>query len=380
MKIAFVTLGFSPYRASGLDLSGERLVLELIKRGHEVSVIAGQRGNVSENITEPSLSIHRIPLDKSDWIGFGYRAAKVINSLEPHDIVHFWDIHFGWAYRGKFIGSLQHSFHQRINSLGSLTTNMDFNRLVKFVYYNLAKYFFEIPSIKRAEGLLAGSKTSREMFIEDYQIQPGKIKIARHGVDTDFFKPRSDVRGLRESLGIKHDEPVILFAGFITPRKGLEYLAQAMPYIKPDPKLLIIGRWRSTSYRNKVMEIFQPYRDQVIELGFVDDQDMPGYFSLADVYVSPSLLEGFGLPIVEALACGTAVVAADSGSIAEVMGPGGILVNQRDAISLGNEISKLLQDNSLRENLGSLGRDYVLREFSLDAMVSSTLDAYEHFK
>ena len=380
MKIAFITLGFSPFRASGLDLSGERLVLELIKRGHEVSVITGQRGDVTENLADLSLNIHRIPLDKSDWIGFGYRAAKVIITLEPHDIVHFWDIHFGWAYREKFIGSLQHSFHQRINSLGSLSTDMDLNKVVKFVYYNLAKYFFEIPSINRAVGLLAGSNTSREMFIEDYQIEPGKIKIARHGVDTGFFKPRKDVQSLRESLGLKPEEPVILFAGFITPRKGLEYLAQAMPYIKPNPRLLIIGRWRSTSYRNKVMSIFQPIRDQVIELGFVDDHEMPGYFSMSDVYVSPSLLEGFGLPIVEALACGTAVVAADSGSVAEVMGPGGILVNPRDPIGLANEISKLLQDQALREELGNLGRDYVLRELNLDSMVSSTLSAYEQLE
>lgn len=377
MKIVFITLGFSPFRASGLDLSGERLVLQLLKKGHEVAVIAGTRGDADEHIHDPHLKIHRIPLDNSDWIGFGYRATKIVNSLDDHDVVHFWDIHFGWAYRKKFIGSLQHSFQQRIQSLGSLTTSADFNYVIKYIYYTVAKHFFEIPSINRAQSLLAGSNTSREMFIEDYQIPPGKIEIARHGVDTDFFKPINEVQSLRENLGIEHDEPVILFAGFITPRKGLEYLAHAMPDIKPQPKLLIIGRWRSPSYRKKVMGLFQPYKDRVIDLGFVADQDMPGYFSLADVYVSPSLLEGFGLPIVEALACGTPVVAADSGSVAEVMGPGGILVNPRDAKSLAEEISILLQDQALREKLGNLGRKFAVREFSLDSMVSAMLNAYE---
>jgi glycosyltransferase involved in cell wall biosynthesis len=81
-----------------------------------------------------------------------------------------------------------------------------------------------------------------------------------------------------------------------------------------------------------------------------------------------------------ALACGTPVVAADSGSVAEVVGPGGILVAQRDPLGLATEISKLLQNPSLRRELGALGREYVINEFSLDSMVQATLNAYEYFE
>jgi glycosyltransferase involved in cell wall biosynthesis len=227
---------------------------------------------------------------------------------------------------------------------------------------------------------LAGSLTSKDKLIEEYHLQPGKIQIARHGVDTNFFMPRNDVQPYRDALGLSQGEPVILFAGFITPRKGLEYLAQALPDIVPKPKLIIIGRWRSASYRKKVMQKFQSCLDQVVELGFVDDQDMPAYLSLADIYVSPSLLEGFGLPIVEALACETPVVAADAGSVAEVLGPGGILVKPRDPGSLAIEISRLLKDQSLRTHLGKAGRKYVVDEFSLEGMVESTLEAYQAIK
>ena len=380
MKIAFITLGFSPFRASGLDLSGERLVKGLLKKGHQVTVITGQQGEIEESMQSPLLDIIRIPLDQSDWIGFGYRASKILRSLEAHDIVHFWDIHFGWAYRNQFVGSLQHSFQQRIKSLGPISTNLDLNWLVKYIYYVAAKHLFEIPSINRANVLLAGSLTSKDKFIEEYHLQPGKIQIARHGVDTHFFMPRNDVQPYRDALGLRQGERVILFAGFITPRKGLEYLAQALPDIVPKPKLMIIGRWRSASYRKKVMEIFQSCSDQVVELGFVDDQDMPAYLSLADIYVSPSLLEGFGLPIVEALACETPVVAADAGSVAEVLGPGGILVKPRDPESLAIEISRLLNDQSLRTQLGMAGRKFVVDEFSLEGMVESTLEAYQAIK
>ena len=380
MKIAFITLGFSPFRASGLDLSGERLILEMLKKGHQVSVIAGYRDRSEEVYNYPSLEVIRIPLDKTDWIGFGFKAAQKLRNLESFDVVHFWDVHFGWAYRRKYIGSLQHSFQQRINSLGSFSPRNDLNWLARYTYYNVAKHLAEIPSINRARGLLAGSLTSRNEFIKYYGIQPEKIRLARHGVDTDFFEPKKDIRSWREKFGINLDEPVIIFAGFITPRKGLEYLARAMPDIHPRPKLLIIGRWRSVNYRKRIMDLLQPLKEHVIELGFVDDQDMPYYFSMSDVYVSSSLLEGFGLPIAEALACGTPVVAADSGSVAEVVGPGGILVAQRDPKGLANEISKLLQNPSLRRELGTSGREYVINEFSLDSMVQATLNAYEYFE
>lgn len=379
MKIAFITLGFSPYRASGLDLSGERLIQGILEKGHQVSVIAGYRGNIQETSQHPNLRIHRIPIGNSDWIGFGYRAAAKITELEPFDIVHFWDIHFGWSYRRHFVGSLQHSFQQRINSLGSPSLNTSYRWWVKYIYYLTAKYVFETPTINRASGLLAGSKTSCDEFVKEYNLSENRIKIARHGIDTDFFKPIQDTLQWRKKLGIEPGETVILFAGFITPRKGLEYVAQAMPFIQPKPKLLIIGRWRSETYRNKIMMSMQPFLDQVVELGFVEDQDMPYYFSLADVYVSTSLLEGFGLPLGEALACGTPVVAFDSGSVAEVMGPGGVLVPQRDPEALSKEISALLQDESLRLELGAAGKEYVIKEFSLASMVKSTLEAYEQF-
>jgi hypothetical protein len=117
MKIAFITLGYKPYRTSGLDLSGERLVSALLDAGHEVSVIAGKREQITEVHTHQNLKIHRLQLDLSDWIGFGYRTAKLLSIMDTFDVIHFWDIHFGWAFRGKFIGSLQHSFRQRLMSL-----------------------------------------------------------------------------------------------------------------------------------------------------------------------------------------------------------------------------------------------------------------------
>ena len=380
MKIAFITLGFEPLRTSGLDLSGERLVKAMLSAGHQVAVIAGQREPLPEVHNHPALKIYRIGLGKTDWIGFGYRAAHLLNALEPFDIVHFWDVHFGWAYRGRFVASLQHSFRQRLESLGPFSFSRGAIWSFRFLYYSMAQVFAEIPAARRACGLLAGSATTRAEFIQQYGFDPNQITLARHGIDTDFFRPVQNTGEMRRCLGLREGEPVLLFAGFITPRKGLEYLAQALPLISPVPKLLIVGEWRSAAYRQRVLQMLEPVKDLVIETGFVPDEQMPAFLSLADIYVSTSLMEGFGLPPAEALSCETPVVAVDAGALAEVVGPGGILVPPRDLEGFASAISSLLQDTRRRKELGKRGREHVEQEFSIQAMLNSTLEAYERFR
>lgn len=375
MKIAFVTLGYRPFRASGLDVSGERLVEGLLRADHGVTVIAGSRGRVEENHYHPALNILRIALGPTDWIGFGYQAAKTLNRSGTFDVVHFWDVHFAWAYRQDYVASLQHSFRQRLESIGGFSASPAW--LNRFSYYTAARYIAEIPAIRRARGLIAGSSATRAEFIENYPIDPERVGVARHGVDTDFFKATAEAAEVRQRLGIGPDEPVILFVGFVTPRKGLEFLVEALPFIKPTPKLVLAGLWRNQAYRHRIMDGLGARKSQVIEAGFVSDELMPAYYSMADVYVSSTLLEGFGLPIAEAMACETPVVTSEAGSTAEVVGPGGIVVPARDPRSLAAAVSSLLQDERLRKEMGSRGRKHIVAEFSLERMLQDILAAYE---
>ena len=380
MHIAFVTLGFAPWRSSGLDVSGERLVRELIKAGHRVTVIAGTPQPISETWTHPALSIHRVHVGVTNWIGFAFAAARLLNTLRPSqsfDIVHFWDVHFAYAYRRDYVASLQHSFRQRWG-VWEQDQGKPLAKLFRFGYYSLARILAEIPSTQRARGLLAGSDATRSEFIEHYGIAPERIALARHGIDTQFFRP-VPTDALRFQLGLATNEPVILFVGFVTPRKGLEYLAHALPRMVPAPRLLIVGRWSQT-YRSRFFGSLGPAAGQVIDCGFVPDEQMPGYYSLADVYVSPSLLEGFGLPLGEALACETPVVCVNAGASAEVVGPGGTLVPAKDPLALAEATSRLLSNAPLRRQLGCRGREHVIREFNIEQTLRATCDAYERFR
>ena len=374
MHIAFITLGYAPFRTSGFDISGERLVQALLDAGHQVTVIAAGQKVSKETHLHPSLRIHRLPMGGSNWIGYAYRAGNYLRKLEhglDFEAVHFWDIHFAYAYHSRFVATLHQSFRQRINSWHS--------KRFRRGYYQLARRLAEEPSLRKASGLLAVSGTTRDEFIHNYGISPEKIGLTRHGIDTSFFYPISKTGTLRAQLGIHDDEPVLMFAGFVTPRKGLEHLARAMPLIHPSPYLVITGRWRENA-REQFLSMLGSARNRVIDAGFVPDKQMPAYFSLADVYVSPSTLEGFGLPLAESLACETPVVAADAGSVGEIVGPGGLLVPPGDSNALATAVSDLLSDPPRCHNLGKQGRAYIKRELSLKAMVTATLDAYERFK
>ncbi len=380
MRIAFVTLGFAPLRMSGLDISGERLVRGLLEAGHHVTVIAGAHKSISETMSHPSLEILRVYLGHSNWIGFAFRAAWVLKKLggtRSFDVVHFWDVHFAYGYRGKYVASLQQSFHQRLMALDSKNLQLPLQLYYK-IYYRVALRFFESPAARAANGLIAGSVATRNEFICNYGITPEKIALASHGIDTHFFHRIHATDSLRSQLNIEPNEPILFFAGFVTPRKGLDYLAQALPLVQPAPRLIIAGRW-STGYRARFFSLLGSAA-RVVEAGFVPDEQMPAYYSLADLYVSPSLLEGFGIPLVESLACETPVVATDVGSVSEVVGPGGILVPPREPVVLANTISQLLQNSSRRRELGIQGREHVKRHFDVQRMVNDTLHAYQRFK
>jgi glycosyltransferase involved in cell wall biosynthesis len=377
MNIAFVTLSYAPVRSSGLATAGERVVRALLDAGHRVSVIAAAPHPLAETHQHPSLSIYRLPKGRSDWIGYAYRAARMVDKLgaaRPFDVVHFSDVHFAYLYCRPFVANLHHSFRQRLSILDSSP-----QATAQRVYYHLAQSLAERPAVERAAGLLAVSSAVRDEFVGAYGVAPDRVTLAPYGIDTAFFGPTPAAsEQLRRRLAIEADTPVLLFVGFVTPRKGLDYLARALPQIRPKPRLLLAGRW-ANDYRARFLHMLGPVADQVIEAGYVPDEQLPAYYSMADVYVSPSLMEGFGLTLAEALACETPVVAAEAGSVAEVVGPGGILVPPRDSVALADAISQLLQDSELRRELGKRGRQHIVNQFSVEAMLRATLEGYHRF-
>jgi glycosyltransferase involved in cell wall biosynthesis len=109
----------------------------------------------------------------------------------------------------------------------------------------------------------------------------------------------------------------------------------------------------------------------------VPDDELPAYYGLADIFVLPSLLEGFGIPIAEALACGTPAVVTSAGASAETAGPGALVVPPADAPALAAAIQRLLDSPQERHRLAQAGRAWVEQRYSLDAMISAYEQVYQ---
>jgi glycosyltransferase involved in cell wall biosynthesis len=381
MNLCLVNLDFRPYRTSGHAIYGELLADGLRAAGHEVTMVASRRGAAPSWQSSEGIRVIRVPIGRTDWIGFSLRAARQVQKLEQQmcfDVVHFLDLHFAYAYRGNYVATVVQPFRQRLQAKGGLPYHRGYwNLAFRYAYYTAASLTLERWASARAQLMLATSHAVREAYIRDYPAQAERTVVVPEGIDVAHYQGR-DSQDLRAGLGLD-GKRVLLYVGFSTPRKGLEYLGRALDELGPDCRLLVVGKWEA-GYREKFRRSLSPRsQDKVIELGYLPDEVMPSYYSLADVFVLPSLLEGFGLPLAESMACGTPIVATRVGSIPEVVGDAGLLVPPMDGHALAEAIGTLLADEGLRRRLGIRGVDRARRFYSQDSMVSGTLEAYQTY-
>lgn len=377
MRLCLITLDIAPDRSSGLAIYAERLALNLAAGGHDVTLIAGQRSALPRSNWLGTVRVVWVPLGKSDWIGYGWSAAHLVSRLaahQPFDIVHFLDLHFAWAYRGPFVASLQQSFRQRLTAdNGQPYAASQQQRLFRQLYYRSARRWLELPTLRRASALVAVSGATRDEFVTHYGLSPERVTVVYEHVDLTHFAPRPTA-DLRQRLGLDGYR-LLLFIGFAAPRKGLEFLAAGLSALPADVRLLLIGRWEA-GYRLKVQQAAGVAWERVIELGTISDDALPDYLSLADLVVLPSLLEGFGLPALEALACGTPLVVSAAGSLPEVMGACGSLVPPRNTVALVTAITDLLNDAPRRQYLAQQARLRACTVFDPQQVYAELLRVY----
>lgn len=236
--------------------------------------------------------------------------------------------------------------------------------------------FMQNYQLQTASKLIAVSEATKKDLIQQIGINPKKIAVIYEGYDQKLFKP---VNGdlLINSLNQYGLTPqnYFLFVGTVQPRKNLKRLIKAYSHLASLPSLVIVGQkgWLSD-------EIYQlPERlgieDRVKFLGYVPDEDMPALYSGAIALVYPSLFEGFGLPIIEAQACGCPVITSNVSSMPEVAGKGAILVDPYgiDDIVIG---LKKVEDRALRSKLIEEGFRNIKR-FSWGKCARETLKVLE---
>ena len=216
-------------------------------------------------------------------------------------------------------------------------------------------------SIKKADIIIADSYATKNDIIEYFDIREEKIRVIHLGVESRFCSiDNVNV----EEFRLENNLPskMILNVGTLEPRKNVVSLIKAFRKLREkggfkDYKLVIAGE-RGWLYKEIFKEVgHSDLKHDILFLGVVADEDLPMLYNCAEIFVYPTLYEGFGLPPLEAMACGTPVITSNTSSLPEVIGDAGIMVDPTDINSLCESMYILLTDKEMRNRLSSMGRE-----------------------
>lgn len=264
----------------------------------------------------------------------------------------------------------------------SVFTLYDLTYLTTDTHTTLNRLFLRLMMprfLRQAAAVITISESTRRDMLRYYAVDPAKCYVTHGGVDARFRPAvEAEVEAVRRKYGLP--EQFILAVGTIEPRKNYTTLLAVYHALRdrdPRLRLVIVGKqgWRSETFFRQLSDL--GLQDQVLLPGYVADADLPALYTAATVFAFPSLYEGFGLPILEAMACGAPVVSSNTSALPEVVGEAGLLVPPRDAGALASALAAVLDDAVLRADLRVKGLAQAKR-FTWAQAAQTTLQVYRH--
>jgi glycosyltransferase involved in cell wall biosynthesis len=233
--------------------------------------------------------------------------------------------------------------------------------------------------MRRAGQIVCVSDATRHDVHERFKVPLERLAVAYNGVGSQFVPtPPDDARRIvAERLGI--DYPYLLFVGKLEPRKNVERLIEAYARVRAetrtDARLLLAGHRTAVTPRIDALVRKLGVDRYVTRIGYVPGDLLPPLYSAARMFLFPSLWEGFGIPIVEAMACGTPVITSSATCLPEIAGRAAVIVDPRSTDSLADAIARLDASEAERQRLVRLGFERAAW-FTWERSASATLDAY----
>mgnify|MGYP003875507655 CR=1 FL=1 len=383
-----------PERRGAIERLTFELASGLVKREFEVTVFTvGEKDK--EYITEEGIKIYELcepirspPSYIYPMLAFSKRARKKYEELkqkgEKFDIIHsvFYPNLLGFRTKEPTVVSEHNPYPWKkefkyIPELSSM-------RRIRWEADCLIRKLEATYVFRRCEKIICVSNAQKKWITSSIRCDKGKLEVIYNGVDTNKFHPIVNTNELRESFAL-NTEKIILFVGRKAPHKGLHHLVRILPNIK-DARLVVVGPI-STGFAGKgydpyiqyIMRLIERHslRDRVIFTGYISEEDLPKYYAMADVFAYPSMLESFGLVILEAMACGTPVVAYNIEPVTEfVEDDEGILVPIGNINKLSESIDFLLDHEKIKEKMGVNARKKA-EQFSLEIMCEKYIDVYK---
>jgi glycosyltransferase involved in cell wall biosynthesis len=243
-----------------------------------------------------------------------------------------------------------------------------------------ARWLFQLTTrlaLRAADQVITISEASRKDLLTAYWLDPARVTAIPLAPDP-AMRPQTagEQRRVREKFELP--ERFMLYLGINKPHKNLVRLVEAWKMVETDAPLVIAGAWDNRYPQIKERVATLKLGERVRFLGPVSNADQPGLYAAATVFVFPSLYEGFGLPVIEAMACGTAVACAKTSSMPEAAGEAALLFDPARTEEIAASLSQLLKDEGLRELLRVTGLEQA-KKFTWEQAARETMKIYRKF-
>lgn len=398
-------LSYRSYRYSG----GQGIYLRYLSRslrdlGHEVDVISGppypELDDGVKLIRLPSLDLYSMSSVKRlfinpvklntfpslvEWLGtisgyfseplaFGMRAYNLLrnNQIARYDIVHDnQTLAYGVLKIQELGFPVAETIHHpitvdrelAIKSATSLKDKLGLRRWYSFIN-------MQVEVARQLSHIITVSQIASRHIATAFGISEHKLRVVYNGIDTEIFSPSPKVNRLGNRL--------LTIRSGNTPVKGLTYLLEALALLrqKHNLELIVVGKGADTDMTRKLIGNLG-IGDYVKFIAEIDTSELVNQYRSASIVVAPSTYEGFGLPVAEAMACGSPVVTTTAGALPEVVGDAGILVPPADVKALVEAISALMDNPAKRRQLSEIGRRRIVQTFNWRNTAKRTVAVYK---
>ena len=248
--------------------------------------------------------------------------------------------------------------------------------------YNRARYWFlrfTVPySLRLTSRIIAVSENTKNDLVRFFKIPSEKIDVSYNPISSNLVSTNNDIKSIEMKKKLSLPDKFILYVGNLEPRKNLERLLKAFILVGPkiNYKLVILGKpeWGIDALFNIVKQ--NNLGNDVIFTGYVDEDDLYSVYRLASLLAFPSLHEGFGIPVIESMACGIPVLTSNVSALPEVAGDAAMLINPYSVQSIADGILAILTDEKLQYHLIEKGYERI-KVFNRNKSAKAVIESYQ---
>ncbi len=366
MKIAILVPSFLPKWLAGTEIATYNMASHLTKNGHEIHVITSWDSGLPEEGTEQGFFVHRLKLPKIKFIGlviFWFEVLVVLRKIDP-DMIHVQRIDMAIP------AFLARKFMKKPYAVWGQGFDVYFPWRFK---KTISKLVF-----KNADVVIAQTENMKKHMQEIFNRE---VFIIPNGIDVEKFKNSPAKEMIRNILGLDNSNRVIIFVGNLRPVKGVKYLIQAMSTIvqkEVNARLILVGKGQQSDYLKNLAKEFR-LEKYVIFVEEVPHEKVPEYLTASDIFVLPSLSEGFSIVSMEAMASGLPIIATKVGVLPEIIeeGVNGFLIESEEPRKIAEKVLYLLGDDDLRKRISENNKEKA-KSYSWTSIVQRLEEVYQY--